>query len=80
VGDGFECGASLTRSTWIWQEPESRLRKERGKVGEGSPRKGTKLVEVQLPTSTDPLCHANGPPPGELTANYIHVLSFAIKS
>ena len=53
---------------------------ERGKVGEGSPRKGTKLVEVQLPTSTAPLCHANGPPPGELTANYIHVLSFAIKS
>jgi hypothetical protein len=63
VGAGFECGASLTRSTRIWQEPESSLRKELKKV-EGSRRKGTKLVELQLPTSSAPFCHANGPPPG----------------
>ena len=80
MGDGFECGASLTRSTWIWQEPESRLRKERGKVGKGGPRKGTKLVELQLPTSTAPLCQGQRPATRITKANYIHVLSFAIKS
>jgi len=67
VGAGFECGASLTRSTRIWQEPESSLRKELKKV-EGSRRKGTKLVELQLPTLKRSLLPRQRPATGSMNS------------